>query len=158
MNHQPLGTYRFFDQNPLRRILSFRVVLRSDTIRMLNYKALRYHNLKMNAPKWLRLLAGASRLKAGSSAYVTREQDVRRMGFLPLVGMTHNLKLRLLAGEGGLEARAARLANVGVIAGRCLKHNGLDATCSGELRRASILPTTFTQIVCNLMGGCVSFE
>jgi hypothetical protein len=44
MNYRPLGTSRYFDQNPLRRILSFQWVVRSDIIRMLNYKGLSTHN------------------------------------------------------------------------------------------------------------------
>jgi hypothetical protein len=45
MSYRPLGTSRLFDQNPLRRILSFQGVVRSDIIRMLNYKGLSTHNL-----------------------------------------------------------------------------------------------------------------
>ena len=49
MQLRPLGTSRFFDQHPLRRILSFEAVGRSNTIRMLNFNGLRPHNFKIGA-------------------------------------------------------------------------------------------------------------
>jgi len=48
MQLRPLGTYRLFDQNPLRRILSFGAVGQSNTIRSLDFNGLRPHNFKID--------------------------------------------------------------------------------------------------------------